>query len=113
MKRVEIVLNQAVKDEFISNVENMFPNLGYTFLDEVKGKGKQGKRLIDSIWPEESALLIIYTHDLQFNLLKNLFFKLKVKYPKEGLKFYYIDDAKELVLDDETRKHIIVEKNKD
>lgn len=113
MKRIELVLNQSVKDEFLEDLESRLPNIGYSFVDQAKGKGRRGKKLIDNIWPEENAIFISYVEEMEFKIITKVFLKLKKKYPLEGLKFYYMENAFELKLTHENSKDIIVEHSKE
>lgn len=90
MIRVEIIANQSVEDDIIEKLENELPELEYTILPGVHGKGKSSHKLGNNVWPEENFLLYTYTEDLNGAKIKELVEAVKTRFPREGISVFAV-----------------------
>ena len=58
--RIEIVSNQSVQDEIIELMEQEIPEIEYTLIPTVQGRGRSSKKLGDTTWPEQNFVLFAY-----------------------------------------------------
>ena len=89
MTRFEIISNRSVEADLLELLEDACPGLYYTLIPEVLGRGRQGVRRGDPIWPEENTVLIIYTEtaEARQGVLRAVK-ALKQHFPKEGIKIF-------------------------
>ena len=85
MVRVEIIANQSVQDDIIEKLENELPELEYSMIPAVHGKGKTAHKLGNNIWPEENFLLFSYTDESSASKIKELVQAVKTRFPREGI----------------------------
>lgn len=88
MRRIEIVANKSVESEILEAIERALPNLRYTLISEVRGKGTRDKKLGTVTWPEMNFLLFSYADDADSRRLAELVDAIKGKFPKEGIKLF-------------------------
>lgn len=87
--RAEIISNQSVQDDVIEVIEQEIPNVQYSILSDVMGKGTNTRKLGDATWPEMNFLLFVYT-DLQgAKKIKKIVEVLKQKFPNEGISVFF------------------------
>lgn len=90
MVRVEIIANQSVEDDIVERIENELPELEYTLLPGVHGKGKSSHKLGNNIWPEENFLLFAYTDDENAAKLKEIVEAVRIRFPREGISIFAV-----------------------
>lgn len=90
MVRLEIVSNISLEDELFNALEEASINFYYTKLSGVKGKGDQGERQADSIWPQENFLLIAYLEEAEADKIIEIVYDVKCNFPKEGINVYKV-----------------------
>lgn len=88
MLRVEIIANQSVEDDIIERIETELPDLEYTILPGVHGKGKSSHKLGNNIWPEENFLLFTYTDEGTAAKIKEIVTAVKTRFPREGISIF-------------------------
>ena len=59
--RIEIISNQSVQDDITELLEQEIPEIEYTVIPVVHGRGRRAKKLGTTIWPEQNFLLFAYT----------------------------------------------------
>jgi len=90
MIKAEIISNQSVMDDVIEALENKIPEIEYTIIPGVQGKGLHSKKLGDTIWPELNFYLFSFIADEKVDAVKEIMKALKTKFPKEGISDFYI-----------------------
>jgi hypothetical protein len=91
MKRMELMANKSVEEEIIGALEAGIPDFYYTLLPVVHGRGKTQYRLSTPTWPETNFLLISYVDDEDAGKAKAVVAEIKRRFPKEGIKLFFID----------------------
>ena len=90
MTRCEIISNQSVQDELIQLLEEHLPDVLYTIVPVVLGRGKKNYKLGSSTWPETNFILIAYIEDSQVHVVKAIIKALKEKFDGEGIKLFCV-----------------------
>ncbi|MDR0689116.1 MAG: hypothetical protein LBG08_02450 [Spirochaetaceae bacterium] len=90
MKRMELMANRSVEEEIINGLESGITDFYYTLLPVVHGRGKTQYRLGAPTWPEENFLLISYLDDRDAETAQSIVAKTKIRFPKEGIKLFFI-----------------------
>ncbi|MBR5645433.1 MAG: hypothetical protein IKX23_02180 [Treponema sp.] len=88
MYKAEIISNQSVEDDIIELLEQEIPDIQYTILPEVKGRGGSSKKLGDTIWPELNFVLFAYSDLSGIQKIKAIIEAIKKKFPKEGISLF-------------------------
>lgn len=88
MLRVEIISNQSVEDDLLEIIEQEIPEIEYTILPVVHGRGKSSRKLGDSVWPEQNFLLFTYVDEETAGRLKKVVEAVRSKFPREGISVY-------------------------
>ncbi|MCQ2610553.1 MAG: hypothetical protein MJ169_02290 [Treponema sp.] len=91
MVRTEIIANQSIQDELIENLEEYIPDILYTYIPVVHGRGKNARKLGDATWPETNFILVSYVSDSQCEIVKKVITALKEKFPGEGIKLFIVN----------------------
>lgn len=89
MIRVEIFSNQSVQDDVIELIESQIPDIEYTILPAVQGKGLKTKKLGDTVWPEMNFALIAYTSEDKAKKINSIMSLIKQQYPSEGISVFF------------------------
>lgn len=89
MIRAEIISNQSVQDDIVELLEQELPQIQYTILPNVHGRGMTSKKLSDSIWPEQNFVLFTYVSDEEAKKIKVIIQTVKQKFPKEGISAFF------------------------
>jgi hypothetical protein len=85
MKRLEIIANQSVHDELIDELERSLPEMEYTLLPLVHGKGRRKRKLGTRTWPETNFLLICYMDEVCAEKASAAVSSLARRFPDEGI----------------------------
>ncbi|MCF0241055.1 MAG: hypothetical protein HUK25_00360 [Treponema sp.] len=88
MIRVEIIANQSVEDDIKENLHGYLPDLEYTILPAVQGKGKTSSKLGDATWPEMNFLLFSYVDEETAKKVKTVIDAVINKFPNEGISLF-------------------------
>lgn len=88
MYRVEIISNQSVQDDIIELLEQEIPDLQYTILPDVQGRGGTAKKLGDTVWPEMNFLLFAYVEEPEARKMNSIIEAIKNKFPSEGISIF-------------------------
>jgi nitrogen regulatory protein PII len=97
MKRVEIIINQALEIDVIEALEDMGYGKNFTYFHHVKGRGTEGRREGSSIWPEENNLFLIFMSDEEANEMLSRMKKIKAEFPTEGTHCYISEGPADMI----------------
>ena len=90
MYKVEIISNQSVQDDIVELLEQEIPNIEYTIIPVVYGKGFSSKKLGDTVWPEQNFMLFSYVEDEETaKKIKAIITAIRQKFPREGISSFY------------------------
>ncbi|MGP1587951.1 MAG: PG0541 family transporter-associated protein [Treponemataceae bacterium] len=92
MIRVEIIANQSVYEEITSNFNQLLPDMLYTVIPLVYGKGKSDFKLGNSTWPETNFVIIAYADDMLEKKINQIVRYVKLKFSTEGIKMFTMHD---------------------
>ncbi len=87
--RAEIISNQSVQDDIIELLEQEIPEVQYTILSDIQGRGGRSKKLGDTVWPEMNFVLFTYVNLVQAKKIKAIIKAVKEKFPKEGISLFF------------------------
>jgi hypothetical protein len=88
MFRTEIYANRSVEEDIVEELEKRVPDINYTLIEDVKGRGRSGVRHGTAIWPELSVMYIIYGSRAEALLVKDAIGVVKKAFPREGIKMF-------------------------
>lgn len=97
MKRVEIVINQALEIDVVEALEEMGYGENFTYFLQVKGRGTEGRREGSSIWPEENNLFLIFMNDDEAYEMLHRVRRMKEKFPTEGIHCYISEGPEDMI----------------
>jgi hypothetical protein len=83
--RLEIIMSQALEDDFLREIEKVLPACKYTKLAGVHGKGYSVPKLGDAVWPQENTLFLLYAAEHESEAIVNVINALRKEYTGEGL----------------------------
>ena len=88
MKRIEIILTQAIESDFLHLFERECHRAQikckYTKVDGVMGAGNTDPKLGDSIWPQLNVMFILYIEDKFVPVISGIMKQLHEMYVGEG-----------------------------
>jgi hypothetical protein len=89
MIRFDIITNQSVEIDLLEILDEAVPGIFYTLLPGVRGRGRQGVRRGDPIWPEKNALIILFLeNNEEAKAITRAVRVLKGQFPAEGIKMF-------------------------
>ena len=91
--RIEIVSNQSVQDEIIELMEQEIPEIEYTLIPTVQGRGRSSKKLGDTTWPEQNFVLFAYVAKEVALKVKAIISAVKKKFPTEGITLFCTEEV--------------------
>lgn len=95
MKRVEIILTQAIESDFVQLFERECRRADikckYTKLDNVMGVGNTDPKFGDSIWPQLNTMFIIYVDEKYIPNITSIMKQLHEMYVGEGAAAFVSD----------------------
>lgn len=91
--RIEIISNQSVQDDIIELLEQEIPEIQYTILPEVHGRGGHSKKLGTTTWPEQNFVLFAYVTKEDAKKAKAIIQAVREKFPSEGITFFCVEEA--------------------
>lgn len=94
MIRCEIIANQSVQEEITVLLEEKIPEICYTTVPLVTGRGKNTYKLGSTTWPETNFLLISYIQDENLPVVKAIIQAVKQKFAGEGIKLFCVKAEK-------------------
>ncbi len=93
MTRVEIIANRSVQDEIIEHLESDVPDILYTVVPIVHGRGARDRKLGTATWPEENFMLITWVDGAVAGQLQGIVAAIKQRFPNEGIKIFSMADS--------------------
>lgn len=87
--RVEIISNQSVQEDITEALEKEVPDIQYTLIPEVNGRGIRTKKSGDTIWPEMNFILFAYVEVEVARKIKEIIEAVKVRFPNEGISLFF------------------------
>ncbi len=90
MYRAEIIANQSVQEDITELLEQTVPDILYTIVPLVHGRGKKDRKLGTTSWPETNFLLFSYIEDRKIILFKAVIEAVKNRFPNEGIKLFLL-----------------------
>lgn len=94
MTRVEIIANRSVQAEIVDRLESDIPDVLYTILPVVHGRGSQARRLGTATWPEENFMLILWVDGATAARIERIVAEIKERFPNEGIKIFSMSDSR-------------------
>lgn len=91
--RIEIISNQSVQDDITELLEQEIPELEYTLIPVVHGRGKRAKKLGTTTWPEQNFLLFAYTSYEDARRAKAIIENVKLRFPGEGISMFCSEEV--------------------
>lgn len=91
--RIEIISNQSVQDDITELLEHEIPELEYTLIPVVHGRGKRAKKLGTTTWPEQNFLLFAYTSYADACKAKVIIENIKLRFPGEGISMFCSEEV--------------------
>ena len=91
--RIEIVSNQSVQDEIIELMEQEIPEIEYTLIPTVQGRGRSSKKLGDTTWPEQNFVHFAYIEKEVALKVKAIISAVKKKFPTEGITLFCTEEV--------------------
>lgn len=88
MKRIELILSQAVESDILEAFEEKKVGKAYTKIPNVIGKGFSDPKMGDSIWPQLNSLYIIYCEEEESQIIYDIVLKTREEYPCDGIAFF-------------------------
>lgn len=88
MYRIEIIANKSVEDDITDALEHYLPDMHYTLLPTVYGKGGDDYKMGNTTWPETNFLMFSYVEDEHLEKVKEVVKAVKNKFKNEGIKFF-------------------------
>lgn len=90
MYRCEIIANQSVQDEITTLLEEHIPDVLYTIVPLVTGRGKNSYKMGSSTWPETNFLLFSYVRDDDLPKVRAIIKAVKARFTSEGIKLFVV-----------------------
>lgn len=90
MCRAEIIANQSVQDDIIEVLEENIPNILYTIVPLVHGRGDGNYKNGSGTWPETNFLMISYIDDEFKEDVRAVVKAVKERFPVEGIKLFFV-----------------------
>jgi hypothetical protein len=85
MYRAEIIANRSVRSDLVESLEKNIPDILYTIIPDVCGRGGSSRKLGTTIWPELNFILLAYITDDNADEIRRIVSELKTQFPDEGI----------------------------
>ena len=90
--RIEIISNQSVQEDIIELLEQEIPEIQYTVIPTVHGRGGHSKKLGTTTWPEQNFVLFSYVSKENALKAKAIIKAVQNKFPGEGITFFCVKE---------------------
>ncbi len=91
--RIEIIANQSVQEDITELLEQELPEIQYTVIPTVQGRGAHSKKLGSTTWPEQNFVLFAYLSRNDAKKAKAVIVAVKQKFASEGISFFCVQEA--------------------
>lgn len=88
--RCEIIANNSVQDDIVDVLEAACPDILYSILPTVYGRGENDRKLGSTTWPETNFILIAYATENMLQSIKNAVQAVKERFSGEGIKLFIV-----------------------
>ncbi|MCH3906867.1 MAG: hypothetical protein LKE39_04635 [Sphaerochaeta sp.] len=95
MKKLEIIISQAVDGDFLHDLEVLKVGEHYTRTTGVQGKGYSFPKMGDDVWPQLNNHYMIVASDEEVEGIRKILNHLRGQYPGEGIACF-VSEAEEL-----------------
>lgn len=85
MRRVEIVGNHSVEQDLLDALEKYLPQLYWTKIPTVQGRGMTGSKLGDAVWPQSNFLWFSVCREEEEVILRRIVNEIRNRHPTEGI----------------------------
>jgi hypothetical protein len=85
MKRLEVIANQSVREELIERLERELPQIEYTFLPIIHGKGRRKRKEGTRTWPETNFYFLAYLDEADLAAARGAIGDIVRRFPDEGI----------------------------
>lgn len=85
MKRMEIILNQSIEEDFSEACRLQNVGTHFTKIPAVQGTGFSVPKMGNGVWPQLNACFVIYCSDAECKKIAAIVNLLRKTYPKEGI----------------------------
>ena len=100
MKRVEVILTQAIESDFMVYYTAACKSLGVkpkmTQIPGVMGQGNTSPKMGDPVWPQLNTMFIIFCDEKTVDAISKIMAQLHKEYAGEGAAAF-VSDAGELI----------------
>lgn len=100
MKRVEIIISQAIEADFeegyLKECKKLKTSCKFTKITNVEGQGNSNPKLGNSIWPQLNSIYVIYCDEVLLEKIQQVLLEVNKNYPGEGAAAF-VTDAEILV----------------
>ena len=79
-----------MQDDIIEALEDHIPQILYTIVPLLHGRGGADRKLGTSTWPETNFALFSYVEDKDKPVVDAVLAAIKAKFPDEGIKLFWI-----------------------
>ncbi|MCR5699486.1 MAG: hypothetical protein K6G52_07580 [Treponemataceae bacterium] len=97
MKRIEVMISQAIAVDFEENYLKECKKLGieckFTKIENVMGQGNSNPKLGNSIWPQLNSMYVVYCEDDVAEKVRLVISDLNKSYPGEGAAAFVSDGS--------------------
>lgn len=83
--RLEIIMSQALEDDFLNALVQAVPTHKYTKVSGVTGRGYSVPKLGDAVWPQENTMFIMYCDPEEAARTLGVVAAIRKEYAGEGL----------------------------
>lgn len=91
--RIEIIANQSVQEDITELLEQEIPEIQYTVIPTVQGRGAHSKKLGSTTWPEQNFVLFAYLSKNDAKKAQAVISAVKQKFASEGITFFCVQEA--------------------
>jgi hypothetical protein len=91
--RLEIIMSQAIQDDFLTEVEFAVPGIFYTQTRDVMGRGHSVPKLGDAIWPQLNTRFVLHLGSADLDKVIAVVANLREHYKNEGLACFKSDSV--------------------
>jgi hypothetical protein len=85
MKRLEVIANQSLREELIDELEAAMPDIEYTLIPIVHGKGRRKRKEGTRTWPETNFYLLCFLEDETAAKAAEVVRTIVRRFPAEGV----------------------------
>ena len=91
--RIEIIANQSVQEDITELLDQEIPEIQYTVIPTVQGRGAHSKKLGSTTWPEQNFVLFAYLSRNDAKKAKAVISAVKQKFASEGISFFCVQEV--------------------